>query len=43
MVPKFRNVGERYTTKNHGPFGLRSEVCNFFKKFVNNRLVNQLA
>ena len=41
MVPVFKNVGERPTTKNYCPVSLLSVVSKVFKKLVNNRIVDQ--
>ena len=40
MVPVFKNVGERSTTKNYHPISLLSSKV--FEKFVNNRIVDHL-
>ena len=42
MVPVFKNVGERSTTKNYSPVSLLSAVSKVFKKIVNNRIVDHL-
>ena len=42
MVPVFKNVGERLTTKNYHPVSLCSVVSKFFEKLVNNRIVDRL-
>ena len=42
MVPLFKNVGERYTSKNYRPISLLSVVSKVFEKLVNNRIVDQL-
>ena len=43
MVSVFKNVGERYTTKNYGPISLLSVVCKVFEKLVSNRIVDHLG
>ena len=40
MVPAFKNVGERSTTKNYSPVSLLSVVSKAFEKLVNNRIVD---
>ena len=42
MVPVFKNVGERFTTKNYRPISLLSVVSIVFEKLVNNRIVDHL-
>ena len=42
MVPVFKNVGERSTTKNYRTVSLLSVVKKVFKKFVNNRIVDHI-
>ena len=42
VAPVFKNVGERYTAKNYCPVCLLSVVNKVFKKFVNNRIVDQV-
>ena len=42
VVPVFKNVGERSTTKNYFPFSLLSLVSKVFEKLVNNRIVDHL-
>ena len=42
MVPVFKNVGERSTTKNYHPVSLLSVVSKVFEKHVNNRIVDHL-
>ena len=42
MVPVFKNVGERSTTKNHFPVSLLSVVSTVFEKLVNNKVVDHL-
>ena len=42
MVPVFKNVGERSTTKNYRPVSLLSVVSKVFEKLVNNRIVDHL-
>ena len=39
VVPAFKNVGERFTTKNYCPVSIVSKV---FPNLVNNRFVGQL-
>ena len=39
MVPAFKNVGERSTTKNYSPVSLLSVVSKAFEKLVNKRIV----
>ena len=43
MVPVFKNVGERSTTKNYRPVSLLSVVSKVFEKLVNNRIVYHLG
>ena len=43
MVPVFKNVGERSTTKNYRPVSLLSVVSKVFEKLVNNRIVDHLG
>ena len=38
MVPVFKNVWERSTTKNYRPLSLLSVVSKIFEKLVNNRI-----
>ena len=40
LVPVFKNVGERSTTKNYRPVSLLSVVSKVFEKLVNNRIVD---
>ena len=40
MVPVFKNVGEKSTTKNYHPVCLLSVVSKVFEKLVNNRIVD---
>ena len=42
MVPVFKNVGERSTTKNYRPVSLLSVFSKVFEKLVNNRIVYHL-
>ena len=42
VVPVFKNVGERSTTKNYCPVSLLSIVSKVFEKLVNNRIVDHL-
>ena len=42
VVPAFKNVGERSSTKNYRPVSLLSVVSKVFEKLVNNRLVDHL-
>ena len=42
MVPVFKIVGERSTTKNNHRVSLRSMVSKVFEKLVNNRIVDHL-
>ena len=42
VVPVFKNVGERSTTKNYFPVSLLSVVSKVFEKLVNNRIVDHL-
>ena len=42
MVPVFKNVGERCTTKNSRPVSLLSVVSKVFEKLVNNRIFDHL-
>ena len=42
VVPVFKNVGERSTTKNCSFVSLLSWVSKVFEKLVNNRIVDQL-
>ena len=42
MVPVFKNVGERSTTKNYRPVSLLSVVSKVFQKLVNNRTLDHL-
>ena len=42
MVPIFKNVGERSTTKNYHRVSLLSVVSKVFEKPVNNRIVDHL-
>ena len=40
MVPVFKNVEERSTTKNYHPVSLLSVVTKVFAKLVNDRIVD---
>ena len=42
LVPLFKNVGERSTTKSYCPVSLLSVVSEVFEKLVNNRIVDHL-
>ena len=42
MVPIFKNVGERSTTKIYDPVNLLSVVSKVFEKLVNSRIVGHL-
>ena len=42
VVPVFKNVGERSTSKNYCPVSLLSLVSKVFEKLVNNRIVDLL-
>ena len=42
MVPVFKNVGKRSTSKNYHPVSPISVVSKVFKKLVNNRIVDHL-
>ena len=42
VVPVFKNVGERSTTKNYCPVSLLSVVSKVFEKLVNNQIVDHL-
>ena len=42
MVPEFKNVGERCTTKSYRPVSLLSMFSKVFEKLVNNRLVDHI-
>ncbi len=42
VVPVFKNVGERSTSKNYRPVSLLSVVSKVFEKLVNNRIVDHL-
>ena len=42
VVPVFKNVGERSTSKNYHPVNLLSVVSKVFEKLVNNRIVDHL-
>ena len=43
MIPVFKNVGERSTSKNYHPVSLLSVVSKVFEKLVNNRIVDHLG
>ena len=40
VVPVFKNVGERSTSKSYRPVSLFSVVSKVFEKLVNNRIVD---
>ena len=40
VIPVFKNVGERSTTKNYRPVSLISAVSKVFEKDENNRIVD---
>ena len=42
MIPVFKNVGERFTSKDCFPVSLLSVVSKVFEKLVNNRIVDHL-
>ena len=42
MIPVFKNIGERSTSKNYHPVSLLSLVSKVFEKLVNNRIVDHL-
>ena len=42
VVPVFKNVGERSTTKNYSSVSLLSVVSKVFEKLVNNKIVDNL-
>ena len=42
VVPVFKNVGERSTSKNYRLVSLLSVVSQVFEKLVNNRIVDHL-
>ena len=42
MVPVFKNVGERFTSKNYPPVSLLSVVSKDFEKLVNNTIADHL-
>ena len=42
VVPMFKNVGERSTTKNYHPVSFLSVVSKVFEKLVNNSIVDHL-
>ena len=42
VLPVFKNVGERSTTKKYPPVSLRSVVSKVFEKLVNDRIVDHL-
>ena len=41
MVPAFKTVGERFTTKNYLSVSLPSMVSKVFEKLVNNKIVDR--
>ena len=43
MIPVFKNVGERSTTKNYGPVSLLSVVSKVNYRVVNNGIVDHLG
>ena len=40
VIPVFKNVGKRFTTKNYCPHSLPSVVSKVFEKLLNNRIVD---
>ena len=40
IVPVFKNVGERSTTKDYRPVSLLSVISKIFEKILNNRIVD---
>ena len=42
LVPVFKNVGERSTTKSYHPISLFSVVSKVFEKLVKNRIIDHL-
>ena len=42
VVPVFKNIGERSTTKNYHPVSLVSVVSKVFEKLVSNRTADHL-
>ena len=42
VVPVFKNVGERFSTKNYHPVSLLSVVSKILEKLVNNSIVDHL-
>ena len=42
VLPVFKNLGERSTTKNYCPVSLLSVDSRVFEKLVNNRIVDYL-
>ena len=42
MLPVFKNIGVRSTTKNYRPVSLLSVVSKVFEKLVNNRIIDHL-
>ena len=42
VVPVFKNVGERSTTKNYRPVSLLSVASKVFEKLVNNTIVDNV-
>ena len=43
MVPVFKNVGERSTTKSYRPVSLLSVVSKVFEKLVSNGIIDHLG
>ena len=42
MIPVFKTVEERFTTKNHCPVSLFSVVSKVFEELVSNRVIDHL-
>ena len=42
VVPVFKNVGERFSTKNYHPVSLLSVISKILEKLVNNSIVDHL-
>ena len=42
MVPVFKNVWQRSTTKTYRPVSILSVISKVFEKLVNNRIVDRL-
>ena len=42
MVPVFKNVSQRSTTKTYRPVSILSVISKVFEKLVNNRIVDRL-